>query len=208
MKRTKLSGPALFMYGTMIVTALTTAVCFFLYYSKAAGNDVILWVGITSFMILYHFGLRILFGEIAKRIPIDPNGGFYRKRIFEDRLYKFLMVRKWKDKVLTFDPASYDFKSRTPRQLAVTMAKSERDHWINEIISIASLSFILLWGCWPAFVITAALAMLFDGQFIVVQRYNRPIIMRLIERIQKKDGTKMPSEISGDKNERNDKTVV
>lgn len=193
MKKTALSGPALFMYGTMILTAITAAVCFSIYYAGIIKTSVILWVGITAFMILYHFGLRILAGEIAKHVPIDHNRRFYRRKNFEERLYKFLMVRKWKDKVLTFDPASYDFKNRTPHQLAVTMARSERDHWVNEVISLVSLAFILLWGCWPAFVITAILAMIFDGQFIVVQRYNRPIVMRLIERKEKKPGVNAPS---------------
>ncbi|MBR5453982.1 MAG: hypothetical protein IKV54_07880 [Clostridia bacterium] len=195
MKSTKLSGPALFMYGTMIVTALTAAVCFCLYYLGAVPSGIILWTGVVAFMILYHFGLRIFAGEIAKHVPVDPHRGFYRKKFFEDGLYKLLLVRKWKDKVLTFDPAAYDFKNRTLPQLATTMAKSERDHWVNEGISLVSLSFILLWGCWPAFVISAVLAMIFDGQFIVVQRYNRPIVMRIIERMQKKADVKEASPV-------------
>ena len=34
----------------------------------------------------------------------------------------------------------------------------------------------------PAFVITAVAAMIFDAQFIVVQRYNRPIVLRVMGR--------------------------
>lgn len=95
------------------------------------------------------------------------------------------MVRKWKDKVLTFDPSAYDFKNRTLEQLATTMSKSELDHWINEIISVFSIFFALLWGSWCVFLITAIIAMLFDAQFIVVQRFNRPIVLRVLERRKK-----------------------
>lgn len=182
MKKQKLSGPAIFMYSAIVLTALVAALCFALYYSGVYASAVVLWVGIVTFMILYHFGLRIFMGEITKRIRIDYKHSWYKPRRFEKKLYKLLRVRRWKDKVLTFDPAAYDFETRTYEQLATTMAKSELDHWINEIISVVSILFILLWGCWPAFVITAVAAMLFDAQFIIVQRYNRPIVVRVMER--------------------------
>jgi hypothetical protein len=186
MKSKKLSGPAVFMYSVMALVAVVSAVCFTVHYAEIFEHGAVLWTGIVSFMILYHFGLRIFFGEITKRFKIDYNHPFYRQRAFEKRLYKILKLRKWKDKVLTFDPEAYDFKNRTLDQLATTMSKSELDHWINEIISVISVLFLFVWGCPSAFLISALLAMLFDAQFIVVQRYNRPIVLRLMERKDKK----------------------
>lgn len=182
MKKHNLSGPAVFMYSVIAFVFIVSAGCFTVHYSGIYRNTVILWSGIVSFMILYHFGLRILFGEITKRFPINYSHPWYRERSFEKELYRLLRVRKWKDKVLTFDPAAYNFKKRTLTELATTMSKSELDHWINEIISIVSISFLFLWGCPAAFIISAVAAMLFDAQFIVVQRYNRPIVLRLNER--------------------------
>ncbi len=181
MKKQKLSGPAIFMYSVILLTVLISVVCFSIYYSGTYENGTVLWVGIVSFMILYHFGLRILFGKITDKFNINYSHPWYKTRKFEKGLYKLLKVRKWKDKVLTFEPDKYDFKNRTLEQLATTMSKSELDHWINEVISVFSLLFIFLWGCAPAFVITAIAAMLFDAQFIVVQRYNRPIVIRLMQ---------------------------
>ncbi len=185
MKSKKLSGPAVFMYSVMALVAVVSAVCFWLHYAEIFEHGAVLWTGIVAFMILYHFGLRILFGEVTKRFKIDYNHPFYRQRAFEKRLYKILKVRKWKDKVLTFDPEAYDFKNRTLDQLATTMSKSELDHWINEVISVFSVLFIFVWGCPSAFLISAFVAMLFDAQFIVVQRYNRPIVLRLKARMEK-----------------------
>lgn len=182
MKKQKLSVPAIFMYSAIVFTALIAAVCFLIYYSGLHKNSIILWTGIVSFMILYHFGLRILFGEITYKFRIDYSHPWYRERKFEKKLYKFLGVRKWKNKVLTFEPEKFDLKKVTLDELATTMAKSELDHWINELISIFSLLFIFVWGCAPAFVITAVLSMLFDAQFIIVQRYNRPIVIRLLNK--------------------------
>lgn len=178
----RLSGPAIFMYSVILFVTILSAIFFYLYYSGISQNDIVLWVGIVSFMILFHFGGRIFMGEMTKKLKINYNHPFYKQRKFEKKLYKILRVRKWKDKVLTFEPEMYDFQNRTLPQLATTMAKSELDHWINEIISIISIFFTLIWGCFPAFFISAVLAMIFDAQFIIVQRYNRPIVLRLMQR--------------------------
>lgn len=188
MKKAKLSGPAVFMYSVMIFTVLISATCFVLYYSDTYRNSIILWTGIVSFMILYHFGLRIFMGMVTKNFKIDYRHPWFKRRNFEKKLFKILRVRKWKDKVLTFEPENYDIKKRSLEQLATTMAKSELDHWINQLISLFSIMFIFLWGCAPAFVITALAAMIFDAQFIIVQRYNRPIVLRLISA-----GVRIPS---------------
>ena len=186
MKKAKLSGPAIFMYSMILLTVLISATCFTLYYTNTTKIIAVLWVGIVSFMILYHFGLRIIMGDITKTWKINYKHPWYKTRKFERKLYKALRVRKWKDKVLTFEPENYDFKNRTLEQLATTMAKSELDHWINEIISVISIFFTILWGCFPAFFISAIAAMLFDAQFIIVQRYNRPIVLRLLARRSRK----------------------
>ena len=186
MKNKALSGPAVFMYGSIALTFILSAVMFILYYSGTVKSDLVLWIGIVTFMVLYHFGLRIFMGEVTKRFKINYKHPWYTQRKFEKKLYKLLRVRKWKEKVLTFDPAAYDVNNRTLEQLATTMSKSELDHWINEVISVVSMLFTFIWGCWPAFVISAVAAMIFDAQFIVVQRYNRPIVLRLLERKRKK----------------------
>ncbi len=182
MKKTKLSGPAVFMYSVIALTVIISAVCFIVYYTGIFKNTVLLWCGIVSFMILYHFGLRIFMGNVTKLFSVDYKHFWFKRRGFEKPIYRLLMVRHWKDKVLTFDPESFDFKNRTLDQLATTMAKSELDHWINEAISVVSIFFALIWGCLPAFLISAVAAMIFDAQFIIVQRYNRPIVLRLMER--------------------------
>ena len=186
MKKRNLSGPAVFMYSTILLTVLISDVCFGLYYSGTCKSGIVLWAGIVSFMILYHFGLRIFFGNVTNKFKINYSHPWYKPRKFEEGLYKLLLVRKWKEKVLTFEPDKYDFENVTLEELATTMSKSELDHWINELLSIFSMLFTFVWGCAPAFVISAVAAMLFDAQFIVVQRFNRPIVIRLINRTERK----------------------
>ena len=65
MKNGKLSGPAIFMYSTIAVTAVLSTVMFILYYGGFTDSGAVLWSGIVSFMILYHFGLRIFMGNVS-----------------------------------------------------------------------------------------------------------------------------------------------
>ena len=97
MKNSKLSGPAIFMYSFIVLTLLLSAVCFVLFYCGYTNSGFILWLGVVSFMILYQFGLRILFGKITEHIKFNYRHSFFTKKKFETKLYKLLCVRSWKD---------------------------------------------------------------------------------------------------------------
>ena len=187
MNQRKISGSALFMYIVILICILCAATCFLLYYGAFLVHGAVLWTGVTTFTVLYHFWGRILLGKLTTRLTINHNCWWFREKRFEKRLYKVLHVRKWKEKVLTFDPDAFDLSKHTYTELVSTMTKAETDHWINELLSLTTLLFPLLWGQFWIFFGTAILAMLFDAQFIVVQRYNRPRVLRLIEHKKAKE---------------------
>ena len=172
-QKKKKSGSAIFMYCVIAATLVIALICFILYYGNFFRNAVSLWTGVVSFTIMYHLWLRIIMGNVTKLFKIHRNQRFFRELSFEKKLYKLLRVRKWKEKVLTYDPDAYDVKKHTLPEIANTMCKSETDHWINVIISLTTLLFSLMWGAFPIFLISAIAAIIFDSQFIVVQRYER-----------------------------------
>ncbi len=176
------SGPAVFMDTVIIIMLALAAVCFALYYSGKTPHDAVLWIGVSAFTVVYHFKGRLLMGEMTKKWNISYTHPFFRERKFERRLYKLLRVRAWRGKVLTYDPDAFDVKKHTYTEIANTMSKAEVDHWINELISLSTLLFALVWGELWIFALTCVAAMLFDAQFILVQRYNRPTVVRLINR--------------------------
>ena len=187
MSKTKKSGPAIFMYCVIALALTTAAVCFVLYYTDIFKNAVLLWTGITAFTIMYHFWPRIIMGNVSKLFRIHYKQRWFKQRSFEKGLYKLLRVRKWKEKVLTYDPQAFSVQDHSLEEIANTMAKAETDHWINELISLSTLLFALLWGQFWIFLITAIAAILFDAQFIVVQRYNRPIVLRVLEKKKQRE---------------------
>lgn len=187
-KKAPPSAPAILMYCIIGVTALAAAVSFTLYYGDFYESTVFLWVGIVSFTVMYHLWMRIIMGNVSKLFRVSYKHWWFRERTFERRLYNFLRVKKWKGKALTYNPELYSVKDRSLEEIADTTAKSELDHWINILIAFSTVLFGFIWGETWIFSVTAFLAAVFDSQFIIIQRYNRPRLVRLIKREKVKSG--------------------
>ncbi len=179
-----MSGPAIFMHSVIAIMIVVSIVCFWMYYGEHTESNGTLWIGVTAFTILYHFWLRIIMGNVSKLFSkyINYNQWWFKEKNFEKKLYEILNVKNWKRKVLTYNPELYDLKNNSLEEVVNTTVKSELDHWINEIISLSTLLFAIPWGEFWIFFITAVIAMIFDSQFIVVQRYNRPRVLKLLNR--------------------------
>lgn len=184
MKKTKPSGPAIFMYCVIAITLIASLICFVLYYGNINTNDTILWVGITAFTIMYHLWMRLILGCITTYFKkhINYKQWWFKERKFEKGLYKALKVKQWKGKALTYNPELFSVKDYSLEEIANTMTKAETDHWLNELLSLSTLLFGVIWGELWIFALTAFAAMLFDAQFIVIQRYNRPRIVKILEK--------------------------
>ena len=136
MSKTKKSGPAIFMYCLIAITAIMSTICFVLYYKNMYKNEIVLWTGITTFTIMYLLGVRIIRGNVSKLFKkhINYNQWWFKEKKFEKRFYKLLHVKKWKGKALTYNTESFSLKENSLEEIVNTTLKSELDHWINEII--------------------------------------------------------------------------
>lgn len=181
-EKTKKSGPAIFMYCVITLCLIISTFCFYLYYGNIINKGAILWTGVTCFTIMYHLWLRLIMGNVTKLFKIEYTMGWFKERSFEKNLYKFLKVKSWKDKALTYNPELFSLKDYSLQSIANTMCKAETDHLVNVALSLSTLLFSLIWGQLWIFALTAFLAILFDMQFVLIQRYNRPRVVRLIEK--------------------------
>mgnify|MGYP003311089236 CR=1 FL=1 len=184
MKLLNNSGPAIFIYCVIAISLIISTICFSLYYTEVYEYEAVLWSGIVAFTIMYHLWLRIIMGNISKIFKkyINYKDWWFKEKCFEKKLYKILCVKKWKGKALTYNPELFDLKENSLEEIVNTTIKSETDHWINEIISISTICFGLIWGKIWLFILSAAFAMIFDGQFIIIKRYNRPRIIKILEK--------------------------
>ena len=184
MKKFKPSGPAIFMYCVIAIALITAIVCFVLHYAGIASAAFVLWTGVTAFTVMYHLWLRLIMGNVTKlfRHKLNHKCWWFKEKRGESAFYKLIRVKKWKAHALTYDPTQFSLQDNTLEQIANNMTKAETDHWINVGISLTTLLFALLWGELWIFAITAFAAIIFDGQFIVIQRYNRPRVVKLLKK--------------------------
>jgi len=138
---------------------------------------------ITFGTICYHFSMRLLMGLVVPRLfaKADPAQKWFQPRAFEDKLHRFLRIRKWKKYVPTYAPDTFSM-DLPPEQIARTMCISELVHSFIVLFSFLPLLLAIPFGEFPVFVITSFLAAGIDCLFILLQRYNRPRILRLLAR--------------------------
>ena len=90
----------------------------------------------------------------------------------------------------TFNPEQFDARTHTYAQLARQTCLSELVHECIVVCGFLSLLFCLFFEDPVAnlmpFLVTAVLAGIYDLQFVVLQRFHRPMLLRLADREAKK----------------------
>ena len=115
------------------------------------------------------------------------NRADYRKRWYqvgrrEMVLYGKLRVKKWNRRMPTYDPAQFDLRRHTWEEIAQAMCQAELVHETIAVLSFLPIAAGARFGAYPVFIVTSILAAPFDMLLVMMQRYNRQRIMRLLER--------------------------
>ena len=152
------------------------------------GNDILEIVTITVGIALYHFAMRLFIGSVVNLImknKADHNSIWFREKRFENKLYKLIRVRKWKKYLPTYSPVTFDTTQKTVKEIVGATCQAEIVHEIIMVLSLMPIAFIPLLGGAAAIIITSFLSMLIDLTFVILQRYNRPKLIRVMERFEK-----------------------
>ena len=146
-------------------------------------KDWVLSAAITTGTTFYHFAMRLMVGAIVPRCVHNPTKcRWFHQKSFEPRLYMALRVKQWKDHMPTYDPESFSLKHNSLSQIVYNSCVSEAVHEVIVLFSFVPLLFPFLWGAFPVFLITSVLSAAFDSCFIIMQRYNRPRLLRIISK--------------------------
>ena len=191
--KVKKSGFQHFMEsGALICLVLTAA--FLCGWLLCGGAFVALTI--TFATIGYHFAVRILVGAAVDKLTaggVNNQRWWFRQSESERRLFRLLKVHRWKLKLPTYTPEKFSLKLNTPEQVVCNMCAAEIIHEVNILASLVpvllSLAVPFLRDTLPVFVLTSAAAALFDLLFVVIQRYNRPRMMKLIRRKENENKT-------------------
>ena len=82
----------------------------------------------------------------------------------------------------TYDPAAFSMRNNSLEQIVYNSCVSEAVHEVIVLFSFVPLLFTFLWGALPVFLITSMLAAAFDSCFVMMQRYNRPRLLRILSK--------------------------
>lgn len=149
------------------------------------------WISllITFVTIFFHFSVRLTVGAIVDKAAekgIDHNARWFKQNGFEVKMYHFMKVKRWKLKLPTYAPDNFSLEKNSAEQVVVNMCGAELVHEINIVASfvpvVLSIAVPFLRDTLIVFVITSIVAALFDLLFVMIQRYNRPRMVRLIQR--------------------------
>lgn len=166
-----------------IILVLLTVIFVVIY--QYIPNTVILSIAITLGTISYHFLMRLAVGYVINgryHNKFDYNRKWFQEKGFEKRLYEVLKVKKWKDKMPTFAPEMLNLNVHTWEEIAGAMCQSEVVHSIIVALCFVPIFASLIWGVFWVFFITSILSATVEMMFVIMQRYNRPRVIRMIEK--------------------------
>lgn len=147
-------------------------------------------LAITAGTFAYHLLMRLAVGFVFDRMlnnHVDYTHPWFRLHSVETRLYERLRVGKWKASMPTYDPDAFDRHKHSWDEIAQAMCQAELVHETIVVLSFLPLAAIPFLGGGAAFVITSVLAAGYDMLFVFMQRYNRPRILRIVERMKARE---------------------
>lgn len=150
------------------------------------GNRTIFSIAITFGTIFYHLAMRLAVGSLidAKyHNHMDYTKKWFTEKPFERKLYRKLQVKKWKKRFPTFNPQDFDIKSNSLTEIVQVTCQAEIVHEVNMVLSFVPISFSVWFGSLGVFLLTSCAAFFFDSIFVIMQRYNRPRLIRLIKKL-------------------------
>lgn len=152
---------------------------------RFTGNRGAFSAAITFGTIFYHFAMRLTVGFLIDAVyhnHMDYTKKWFQEKAFEGKLYEKLKVKKWKKRLPTFTPQYFNLNSRSVEEIVQATCQAEIVHEVILPLSFVPVIFSVWFGSLGVFLITSCISFLFDGIFVIIQRYNRPRLIRLINR--------------------------
>lgn len=166
------------------ISAAMTAVFYLMY--RVSGNGTAETVYITFLTVTYHLAMRLAVGEavtlLYRNRDFNQKSPVFHIFRFEKKLYSILGVKGWGKKVLTAKPEQFDLRENSLESLLHNIYQAELVHIIIMLLSFVPIFLIIPYGAPAVFIATSVAACLVDLKYVMIQRCNRPQVMRIIEK--------------------------
>ena len=119
-----------------IVTIISTIIFSYIYITINKG--IYLTLAISFGTTAYHFIMRLIIGYIVNGIlhnKVKYNNIYFKSKKFEQKIYKIIKVKKWKDKMPTYNPEFYSTEKHSLEEIAMVTCQAEIVHELIIIFS-------------------------------------------------------------------------
>lgn len=138
---------------------------------------------VTALMIMYHVLIRFSTPRILQLLhkkEYNSDNWWFKQKFFEKPVYKLCRVKRWKEKLITYDPETFLLSYTSPEGVVQSMCHAEVIHVLLGFESLLSILFGLIFGRTWIFVLTGCFAAVWELRFVMAQRYNRPRVKEII----------------------------
>lgn len=166
-----------------VITLLLTICSFVLY--RVTNYSFLVPFTITFGTTAYHFIIRLMVGVGLNSVmqnKANYHKKWYQVSDFEMKLYQKLKVKKWKNKMPTFDMDAFDISKHSWDEIVQATCQSELVHEINIMFSFLPIAACVWFDSFWVFLITSTLGAMYDLLFVMMQRFNRTRILRIQRR--------------------------
>lgn len=163
----------------VISLVLTVFICLLYTYIE---NDIVFSLAITFGTIALHFTIRLMAGGVINFVmknQADYTKRWYQVSDIEMKLYQKLKVKKWKNKMPTYDMDVFDVSKHSWNEIIQATCQSELVHETNVFLSFLPIIASVWFGAFWVFFITSVLSAIFDLMFVFMQRFNRARILKM-----------------------------
>lgn len=146
-------------------------------------SPALLALAITAGTVCYHLIMRLIVGWIFDRTMknrADYHRRWYQVPAREQHLYEKLHIKGWKANVPTYEPSYFDPKLHSWDEIAQAMCQAELVHETIILLSFLPLAAVPMFGAFWVFLGTSVAAAAVDLLFVILQRYNRARVVKLL----------------------------
>ena len=173
----------IFLYIAYFLLILITLGLFII--TRLDFNPVLFTVFISTFTTLFHFTIRFSFANIICNLIkklIRYDAWWFREKPFEKMLYRILFVKKWKETLPTWNEGDFKVSLNESKIILNNMCFAEAYHEVCMVLSFIPIIFSIWWGEVWVFFWTSLGGAVFDSLFVLIQRFNRPRVLKYYNR--------------------------
>ena len=148
------------------------------------GSEIAEALAITAGTCFYHFVMRLAVGALMPRIlkPGAAERPYFRQRYWEPGLYKALKVKRLKSRMPTYNPDDFDPRKHSWEEILQSGCVAEAGHGLMMLLSFLPVLTVPVFGAAGVFWGTSVAAAAVDGSFVILQRFNRPRILKILQK--------------------------